>query len=231
MDNDKNTQSKISLTIELIMTAILRHKIIIIASFAFIIAVVVGISIFQMSIESADKTANKDFQEALYNYELIARMDASNPQTTQIVIDVITRLKKVEKEAKSKGLKLRASYALANVYYDVKNYIEAEKYYKNVTDNRRFYLAENAMFNLANNFVQQKKYDEAVSTLDNLKQYYNKGFLNPEATLLLADIYILQNKRSEALNTLKNWIQNNEDNQVYGELIIETMALIENNIY
>ena len=202
MDINKSTQSKISLTIELIMTAIFRHKVIIIASFAFIVAIVAAIGIFQISIESADKTTNKDFQEALYNYELLARMDASNPQTTQIVIDVISRLKKVEKDAKSKDLKLRASYALANVYYDIKNYIEAEKYYKNVTDNRKFYLAENAMFNLASTFVQQKKYDDAVTTLENLKQYYNKGFLSPEATLLLADIYILQNKRSEALSEI-----------------------------
>ena len=147
-----------------------------------------------------------------------------------IIVEITTKLQKVYKEAKGNTLKLRAAYSLGAVYYDIGNYTEAVKYFKEVSDNRNFYLQESAIYNLASSQIELTNYNEAVKTLENFIKAYPNSYLNPQATLTLSDIYRKQNDKVKSINVLKNWMNNNTNNQ-YLNIFSETINLIENNIY
>ena len=104
------------------------------------------------------------------------------------------------------------------------------KYFKEVSDNRNFYLQESAIYNLASSQIELTNYNEAVKTLENFIKAYPNSYLNPQATLTLSDIYRKQNDKVKSINVLKNWMNNNTNNQ-YLNIFSETINLIENNIY
>jgi len=224
----KTTKNNLELIFEIIFSYIVKYRIIIFSSIGFIIILVAGIGIYQISIQNADEDFNIDFESAMIMYD-IAKSQGSNPEVT---VDVATRLQKIVKNAKSKELRLRASYALGLVYYDIKNYTEAQKYLETVHQSRGFYLVSPASYSLANVYIEQEKYDEALTMLENANKMHPESYLEAEMTLTIADIHVVQGNRDLAITALEQWIQNNsEDNSVYNDVFIETLSLIENNIY
>lgn len=226
--NTHTTKNNLELIFEIILSYIVKYRIIILSSLAFIIILIAGIGIYQISIQNADKDFNIDFESAMIMYD-IAKNQGQNPEVT---VDVATRLQKIAKDAKSKELRLRASYALGLVYYDIKNYTEAQKYLETVHKSRGFYLAPPASYSLANVYIEQEKYGEALTTLENANKIYPDSYLEAEMTLAIADIHVAQGNRDLAITALGQWIQNNnEEDNVYNDIFIETLSLIENNIY
>ena len=224
----QTTKNNLELIFEIIFSYIVKYRIILLSSIAFIIILVAGIGIYQLSIANADKDFNTDFESAMVMYD-IAKSQGSNPE---VIIDVASKLQKVSKDAKSKELRLRASYALGLIYYDIKNYSESQKYLETVSKSRGFYLAEPASYSLANVYIEQNKYDEALSTLENANKMYPESYLEAEMTLTIADLHIAQGNRDLAITVLTQWIQNNsEEDNVYNEEFITMLSLIENNIY
>lgn len=221
------TKNKFELIFEIILNYAIRYRIIILASIASIVIIVTAIGIYQVSVQNADKQLNIDFESAMLIYDTTKRRGLG-PEGT---VNAATSIQKVIKNSKGKTLKLRASYALGLLYYDIKNYAEAQKYLKTVSDSRGFYLAESASYSLANTYIEQAKYDDALKQLENNLQLYPDGYLKAENALAIADIHVLKGNRELAITTLKNWIQNNKDDEVYISLFAEALSLIESNIY
>lgn len=224
--------SKFQKNAELIFTYIYNNRMIIISIFVLIIVIIAGILIYNANIESKDKTVNSEFESAFALYGMLQnnRIPKEQLNDPTIIVEITTKLQKVYKEAKGKTLKLRAAYSLGAVYYDIGNYTEAVKYFKEVADNRNFYLQESAIYNLASSQIELTNYNEAVKTLENFIKAYPNSYLNPQATLTLSDIYRKQNDKVKSINVLKNWMNNNTNNQ-YLNIFSETINLIENNIY
>ncbi len=206
----------------------LEEELIIISAFVLIIVIVAGILIYNMNIENQDKTVNAEFESAFALYSQIPQDRLSDPN---VVIEITTRFQKVYREAKGKNLKLRAAYSLGSIYYDIGNFSESSKYFKEVADSRGFYLQESAIYNLANSQIELTNYTEAANTLDNFIKAYPNSYLNPQATLTLSDIYIKQNDKTKSINVLRNWQNNNDTNNQYFSIFSETINLIENNVY
>lgn len=224
--------SKFQKNAELIFTYIYNNRMIIISIFVLIIVIIAGILIYNANIESKDKMVNAEFESAFALYGMLQnnRIPKEQLNDPTIIVEITTKLQKVYKEAKGKTLKLRAAYSLGAVYYDIGNYTEAVKYFKEVSDNRNFYLQESAIYNLASSQIELTNYKEAVKTLENFIKAYPNSYLNPQATLTLSDIYRKQNDKVKSINVLKNWMNNNTNNQ-YLNIFSETINLIENNIY
>ena len=224
--------SKFQKNAELIFTYIYNNRMIIISIFVLIIVIIAGILIYNANIESKDKMVNAEFESAFALYGMLQnnRIPKEQLNDPTIIVEITTKLQKVYKEAKGKTLKLRAAYSLGAVYYDIGNYMEAVKYFKEVADNRNFYLQESAIYNLASSQIELTNYNEAVKTLENFIKAYPNSYLNPQATLTLSDIYRKQNDKVKSINVLKNWMNNNTNNQ-YLNIFSETINLIENNIY
>lgn len=219
--------SKFQKNAELVFTFIYNNRMIIISAFVLIIVITAGILIYQMNIEKQDKTINSEFETAFAFYSQISQEQFTEPA---IVVEITTRFQKVYREAKGETLKLRAAYSLGSIYYDLGNYSEAQKYYKEVAGKRGFYLQESAIYNLANSQIELTNYTEAVNTLENFVKAYPNSYLNPQATLTLSDVYRKQNDKIKSINVLRNWMNNNTNNQ-YLNIFSETINLIENNIY
>lgn len=219
--------SKFQKNAELVFTFIYNNRMIIISAFVLIIVITAGILIYQMNIEKQDKTINSEFETAFAFYSQISQEQLTEPA---IVVEITTRFQKVYREAKGETLKLRAAYSLGSIYYDLGNYSEAQKYYKEVASKRGFYLQESAIYNLANSQIELTNYTEAVNTLENFIKAYPNSYLNPQATLTLSDVYRKQNDKIKSINVLRNWMNNNTNNQ-YLNIFSETINLIENNIY
>ncbi len=219
--------SKFQKNAELVFTFIYNNRMIIISAFVLIIVITAGILIYQMNIEKQDKTINSEFETAFAFYSQISQEQLTEPA---IVVEITTRFQKVYREAKGETLKLRAAYSLGSIYYDLGNYSEAQKYYKEVAGKRGFYLQESAIYNLANSQIELTNYTEAVNTLENFVKAYPNSYLNPQATLTLSDVYRKQNDKIKSINVLRNWMNNNTNNQ-YLNIFSETINLIENNIY
>lgn len=219
--------SKFQKNAELVFTFIYNNRMIIISAFVLIIVITAGILIYQMNIEKQDKTINSEFETAFAFYSQISQEQLTEPA---IVVEITTRFQKVYREAKGETLKLRAAYSLGSIYYDLGNYSEAQKYYKEVAGKRGFYLQESAIYNLANSQIELTNYTEAVNTLENFIKAYPNSYLNPQATLTLSDVYRKQNDKIKSINILRNWMNNNTNNQ-YLNIFSETINLIENNIY
>ena len=219
--------SKFQKNAELVFTFIYNNRMIIISAFVLIIVITAGILIYQMNIEKQDKTINSEFETAFALYSQISQEQFTEPA---IVVEITTRFQKVYREAKGETLKLRAAYSLGSIYYDLGNYSEAQKYYKEVAGKRGFYLQESAIYNLANSQIELTNYTEAVNTLENFVKAYPNSYLNPQATLTLSDVYRKQNDKIKSINVLRNWMNNNTNNQ-YLNIFSETINLIENNIY
>lgn len=219
--------SKFQKNAELVFTFIYNNRMIIISAFVLIIVITAGILIYQMNIEKQDKTINSEFETAFAFYSQISQEQLTGPA---IVVEITTRFQKVYREAKGETLKLRAAYSLGSIYYDLGNYSEAQKYYKEVAGKRGFYLQESAIYNLANSQIELTNYTEAVNTLENFIKAYPNSYLNPQATLTLSDVYRKQNDKIKSINVLRNWMNNNTNNQ-YLNIFSETINLIENNIY
>lgn len=219
--------SKFQKNAELVFTFIYNNRMIIISAFVLIIVITAGILIYQMNIEKQDKTINSEFETAFAFYSQISQEQLTEPA---IVVEITTRFQKVYREAKGETLKLRAAYSLGSIYYDLGNYSEAQKYYKEVAGKRGFYLQESAIYNLANSQIELTNYTEAVNTLENFIKAYPNSYLNPQATLTLSDVYRKQNDKIKSINVLRNWMNNNTNNQ-YLNIFSETINLIENNIY
>lgn len=219
--------SKFQKNAELVFTFIYNNRMIIISAFVLIIVITAGILIYQMNIEKQDKTINSEFETAFAFYSQISQEQLTEPA---IVVEITTRFQKVYREAKGETLKLRAAYSLGSIYYDLGNYSEAQKYYKEVAGKRGFYLQESAIYNLANSQIELTNYTEAVNTLENFVKAYPNSYLNPQATLTLSDVYRKQNDKIKSINILRNWMNNNTNNQ-YLNIFSETINLIENNIY
>lgn len=219
--------SKFQKNAELVFTFIYNNRMIIISAFVLIIVITAGILIYKMNIEKQDKTINSEFETAFAFYSQISQEQLTEPA---IVVEITTRFQKVYREAKGETLKLRAAYSLGSIYYDLGNYSEAQKYYKEVAGKRGFYLQESAIYNLANSQIELTNYTEAVNTLENFVKAYPNSYLNPQATLTLSDVYRKQNDKIKSINVLRNWMNNNTNNQ-YLNIFSETINLIENNIY
>lgn len=224
--------SKFQKNAELIFTYIYNNRMIITSIFVLIIVIIAGILIYNANIESKDKTVIAEFESAFALYGMLQnnRIPKEQLNDPTIIVEITTKLQKVYKEAKGKTLKLRAAYSLGAVYYDIGNYTEAVKYFKEVSDNRNFYLQESAIYNLASSQIELTNYNEAIKTLENFIKAYPNSYLNPQATLTLSDIYRKQNDKVKSINVLKNWMNNNTNNQ-YLNIFSETINLIENNIY
>ncbi len=222
-----NKISKFQKNAELIFTFIYNNRMIIVSACVLIIVVVAGILIYQMNIENQDKTINSEFESAFAFYSQMSQEQFNEPA---IIVEITTRFQKVYREAKGKTLKLRAAYSLGSIYYDIGNYSESQKYYKEVADKRGFYLQESAIYNLANSQIELTNYTEAVNTLENFIKAYPNSYLNPQATLTLSDVYRKQNDKLKSINVLRNWMNNNTNNQ-YLNVFSETINLIENDIY
>lgn len=220
--------SKFQKNAELIFTYFYNNRMIIISAFVLIIVIVAGILIYNMNIENQDKTVNAEFESAFALYSQIPQDRLNDPN---VVIEITTRFQKVYREAKGKNLKLRAAYSLGSIYYDIGNFSESSKYFKEVADSRGFYLQESAIYNLANSQIELTNYTEAANTLDNFIKAYPNSYLNPQATLTLSDIYIKQNDKTKSVNVLRNWQNNNDTNNQYFSIFSETINLIENNVY
>lgn len=219
--------SKFQKNAELVFTFIYNNRMIIISAFVLIIVITAGILIYHINIEKQDKTINSEFETAFAFYSQISQEQLTEPA---IVVEITTRFQKVYREAKGETLKLRAAYSLGSIYYDLGNYSEAQKYYKEVAGKRGFYLQESAIYNLANSQIELTNYTEAVNTLENFIKAYPNSYLNPQATLTLSDVYRKQNDKIKSINVLRNWMNNNTNNQ-YLNIFSETINLIENNIY
>lgn len=224
--------SKFQKNAELIFTYIYNNRMIITSIFVLIIVIIAGILIYNANIESKDKTVIAEFESAFALYGMLQnnRIPKEQLNDPTIIVEITTKLQKVYKEAKGKTLKLRAAYSLGAVYYDIGNYTEAVKYFKEVADNRNFYLQESAIYNLASSQIELTNYNEAAKTLENFIKAYPNSYLNPQATLNLSDIYRKQNDKVKSINVLKNWMNNNTNNQ-YLNIFSETISLIENNVY
>ena len=224
--------SKFQKNAELIFTYIYNNRMIITSIFVLIIVIIAGILIYNANIESKDKTVIAEFESAFALYGMLQnnRIPKEQLNDPTIIVEITTKLQKVYKEAKGKTLKLRAAYSLGAVYYDIGNYTEAVKYFKEVADNRNFYLQESAIYNLASSQIELTNYNKAIKTLENFIKAYPNSYLNPQATLTLSDIYRKQNDKVKSINVLKNWMNNNTNNQ-YLNIFSETINLIENNIY
>lgn len=231
--NINKTLFKFQTTLELILTYISNHSIIFISGFIFIIAIIVGIIIYQMNITNTDAKINVDFESALALYNLYERggLPEEQLQNPQVIVDIATRFQKTHKEAKGKDLKLRAAYALGSIYYDIGNFSEALKYYREVANSRGFYLQENAIYNMANTQIELTNYSQAVNTLENFIKAHPQNYLVPEATLTLSDVYRVQNDRTKSLSVLRNWLIQNTNDTEYRSIFNETVTLIENNVY
>ena len=220
--------SKFQKNAELIFTYFYNNRMIIISAFVLIIVIVAGILIYNMNIENQDKTVNAEFESAFALYSQIPQDRLNDPN---VVIEITTRFQRIYREAKGKNLKLRAAYSLGSLYYDIGNFSESSKYFKEVADSRGFYLQESAIYNLANSQIELTNYTEAANTLDNFIKAYPNSYLNPQATLTLSDIYIKQNDKTKSINVLRNWQNNNDTNNQYFSIFSETINLIENNVY
>lgn len=224
--------SKFQKNAELIFTYIYNYRMIIVSAFVLIIVIIAGILIYNMTIENQDKTANAEFESAFALYGMLQNNQIPREQLNDpaIIVEITTRFQKVYREAKGNTLKLRAAYSLGSVYYDIGNYTEAQRYFREVAGKRNFYLQESAIYNLANSQIELTNYTEAASTLENFIRAYPNSYLNPQATLTLSDIYRKQNDKTKSINVLRNWINNNTNSQ-YLNMFSETISLIENNVY
>ena len=225
--------SKMQKNAELIITYIYNNRIIFISAFILIIVIIAGILVYRMNIESQDEKTNIEFESALALYNVYQNSQLPEEQLNNpgLVIDITTRFQKVYNAAKGKNLKLRSAYALGCIYYDVENFKEAEKYYKEVANSRGFYLQESAIYNLANTQIDLSNYTQAASTLENFIKAYPKSYLVPEAALTLSDVYLAQNDKTKSVNVLKTWMSQNTNDTQYLNKFKETITLIENNIY
>ncbi len=223
--------NNIQKNVELVFSYIYKNRIIIISICSLIIIVIAGILLYKSNIEKKDLKVNSDFENALTLYALYQNNQIPTENATSILVDITTRFQKSYSEAKGKKLKSRIAYSLGNIYFDVANYTEAKKYYKEVANYRGFYLQEPATYNLATTLIQMTNYSEALTTLESFVKAYPNSYLNPQATLSLSDVYRKQNDKTKALGVLRNWINNNTNSVEYIPIFNETITLIENNIY
>ncbi|MEI0516947.1 tetratricopeptide repeat protein [Brachyspira murdochii] len=225
--------NKIQKNAELIFTYIYNNRIIFISGFVLLIVIIAGVLIYKANIESQDSARNTEFESALalYNVYQNAQLPKEQLNDPALIIDITSRFQKVYSAAKGKTLRLRSAYALGCVYYDIKNFTEAEKYYQEVANARGFYLQDSAMYNLANTQIELTNYTQAASTLENFTKAYPKSYLMPQTALTLSDVYLAQNDKTKALNVLKSWVSQNTNNIEYLNIFRETISLIENNVY
>lgn len=225
--------NKMQKNAELIFTYIYNNRVIFISGFVLIIVIIAGILLYKANIESQDSAKNVEFESALalYNVYQSAQLPPEQMNDPALIVDITSRFQKVYSAAKGKNLKLRSAYALGCVYYDIKNFKEAEKYYQEVANSRGFYLQETAIYNLANTQIGLTNYTQAATTLENFIKAYPKSYLIPQASLTLSDVYLSQNDRTKALNVLKSWITKNTNNVEYLSIFKENISLIENNVY
>lgn len=209
---------------------ILNHGSVILISAAVIIIFITGILIFNATISGADSKTNILLEEGIAAY-----MRAPSAQTAEEATSLMAiageRFREVIKNAKGKKLKLRATYQLASLSFDMENYREASRLFKEVSDNRNFYLAEPSLYSRAISLIQLKEYKEARETLETLIKLYPKSYMNPQATFELANVYKAEGDSAKSLDTLKNWVKNNPEDTVYQRLFNETIALMESKIY
>lgn len=225
--------TKIQKNAELIFSYIYNNRMIFISAFILIIVIIAGILVYRMNIERGDRDTNADFESALALYGMIqsARIPREQLNNPTVMAEIITRFQRTYNAAKGRNLKLRAAYSLGSAYYDIGNYTESSKYFKEVADVRNFYLQEGAIYNLANSQIEATNYAEAISTLENFIMAYPDSYLNPQATLTLSDLYRKNNDRTKSLGVLRNWLNGHTNDTHYFSVIAETVNLIENNVY
>lgn len=231
--SDKNkSEHKIENYIEKVILFLRKNGIILISAIAIVVFIFIGVAVYQNSIALADKEINNEFETAVTTYSLYKQgAIAAAENNPQIISEIAAKIQDVLKKAKGKKLKLRASYALASIYYDIENYSEASKYYKEIALEKGFYLAEPAMYNLANSQIELKDYDNAQKTLEDFVKIFPKSYLVPESILTLSDVYRAKNDKTKSIMVLKNWVSQNTNDAKYTAIFTETITLIENNVY
>ncbi len=181
--------------------------------------------------EGADKDYNLKLEQGIASYR--GASSAQDKQQFDRYIALASEtFRDVMANAKSKELKLRAEYELASILFDSRSYLDAARSYANIAQNRSFYLAEPALYNKGIAEIEQKKYDEAIATLETFVKLYSKSYLLADATLALANVmYVGKNQNAQAIDVLKNWVAANANESTYMPTFVETISLMENGIY
>ena len=126
----------------------------------------------------------------------------------------IEELKAALSEASKKNEKIRYSYILAQLYYELENYGQASKYFKSVINSGPSYEFEfNAKINLARSYdVAQGNNQEIESELNKMiKDKKNKEYLDV-IYFGLAELKSRQNQTKEAIGFYKLSVSKSVDN-------------------
>jgi len=216
---------------EMITRFLIKYGRLILIISSGIIVIIVSVLIYFAWVESYDKDINTKLEQGIAAYMRTAnsQSEEESMRYTAIASDLF---REVMDSAKGNDLKLRATYELASLLFDMKNHLEAGRLFANVAKKRNFYLAEPSLYNRGITQIELKKYDNAVETFNTFMKVYPKSYLLPEATLSLANtLYITQGKDKEAIEVLKNWLGKNTNENQYTEIFQENISLIENKIY
>ncbi len=228
---DDKKQLNMNSVIEASVVFLQKYGRIVFISLIALIVVIAGILAYFAWSEGADKEYNLKLEQSIAAY-----MNAANAQDKsqfdRAIATASEGFRDVMANAKNKHLKLRAEYELASILFDSRNYLDAARSYANVSQNRSFYLAEPALYNKAIAELEQKKYDDAIATLESFIRLYSKSYLLADATLALANvIYVGKNQNAQAIELLKKWVAVNAEETTYMPTFEETITLMENGIY
>ncbi|MBI4976320.1 MAG: tetratricopeptide repeat protein [Spirochaetes bacterium] len=168
---------------------------------------------------------NTTFEKG-FNLYLRSQRTQDAFSANQYVNEAISTLETVEKKVRGTALGNRASYILANCYYQTKKSDEAIKRLKKVSEQRGFYLAPQAMYDLIMITVEAGNYDDALMYAQKFKKMYAKSYLAGEVVITASTVYRKLNDREKAVNVLKEFLKANPESS-YKKKMAERVALLE----
>ena len=120
----------------------------------------------------------------------------------------------IDKYGNTKSGKM-ARFYLANAYFELKNYAEAEKNYGDFSDDSDDdVLAASALSGVAACLEEQAKFDEAAQVYQKTAEKFPEAFIAAENLYHSARCYMLSGKRQEALATLNRLLERFPDSPV-----------------
>ncbi len=165
------------------------------------LAIVIAASVFSRMQTKNEKVAVVELTKAQSRY---------NNHDFEEAVEILKKL--VDDYGSTKSGKI-AKFYLANAYYNLKDYNEAEKYFKEYGDGDDN-LGASAISGLAACWEEQGKFKEAAEMYKKAAEKFSDGFMAPENLYHSARCYAIAGNIAEARKILNDLIEKYADSPV-----------------